>query len=592
MEREMIFKILGGNIQIGHHIRENQSINAESSNYVACRTIRHPSPFCEFQSCKDKRMIMNITHLMYECSHEPFVKAREAIIETTKVQIERSKKIKTPDKIIIIQNLRAWWQCENYLIYEHKEQIDKIIEVEQIPNHTMIINDDYEPESQEEEELDPEEQSGKHDFTKLTTLMMQQGHDPEEIQLRLEIVQKEREKNYKNKRRNSAPIAQKKVVATQTNNKVVKEKEKAETEREKKEREKDDIPERKNKKGKEKEADKKLKEKKDKNNKEKEKIFPGNGNQLIPDGKRKRLEEDNEQENRKEKKKKTESHEREKNKEVEIYEKEVIVREQGKITMINHWENNKITLECVDVTKKRKRENRLNVKTFYNSGYRGLVIIHNDLITKYLVLTEALYNYGMQVYSDMLLYIFKDFLMIEMFMRPHIYRTEETRKYNINDNPHNNCKRIRHNNPLLNNHEINKINISQINLISSEITTQMNINVRNEALHALQQGKIRGRAKKSTMDIDLKLRSRGIVTNKQKMMIADIVKIPLDKEKKLNKVIQILNREYVRGMISVIKIYKEENVKEREKEGVNIKRRYPRAVRKKPPDKPMETVRT
>jgi hypothetical protein len=154
----------------------------------------------------------------------------------------------------------------------------------------------------------------------------------------------------------------------------------------------------------------------------------------------------------------------------------------------------------------------------------------------------------------------------------------EQSKYNINENPYNKIKKIKFCNPK----SIEKsksINDKQTNLMVAELTTQANINACNYSKNLLMRGKIL----KDEDHKQLKLNIRGIITKDNEKRIKKTIKSK--KRISISEAIKIMNTTYIVGTLDILRIYREENTKLRLNEGVNIKRRFPKAIReiKDPP---------
>lgn len=174
--------------------------------------------------------------------------------------------------------------------------------------------------------------------------------------------------------------------------------------------------------------------------------------------------------------------------------------------------------------------------------------------------------------------IMDSYIRLDLILENRYIVTERKCNFNVNDNEHNSVKRIRYGGGSPD--ENLRVNINQSNLIACELTTQKNINTRNEVLNVLSSGKIiRGYNERER---DIKLRSRGIITKFTRKLITEKLKIRPNKKRLINKVCKLLNEAFIEGIERAMRIHKIENEKLRKEEGVDIRKRYPRAVRKKP----------
>jgi hypothetical protein len=144
-------------------------------------------------------------------------------------------------------------------------------------------------------------------------------------------------------------------------------------------------------------------------------------------------------------------------------------------------------------------------------------------------------------------------------------------KSNINENKFNMIDRVNIN--ITNEKEKQFTEDKQRNMIIAEKTTQANINSYNISRNILKNGKIK--RNKTNSGNNLKLNIRGLITEKSIQTIKNKINCT---QININELTKILNTYYIVGTIEILKIYKLENAKLRESEGINIKGRYPRLI--------------
>lgn len=166
------------------------------------------------------------------------------------------------------------------------------------------------------------------------------------------------------------------------------------------------------------------------------------------------------------------------------------------------------------------------------------------------------------------------------FQEEEEYQTDNTNKisqkigYNIWDlkcrkdkaiSDFNNIARVLHNQKDNSNSNL-QFNIAQVNAIITGITTQKNINNYNKSTELWKRGKVKISTSKD--DRDIICRVRGIVTKSYENKIAKWT--GYKDSKKIDKIVKEVNSLYIAGCFDMYKIYKEENIRLRKEEGVNI----------------------
>jgi hypothetical protein len=140
----------------------------------------------------------------------------------------------------------------------------------------------------------------------------------------------------------------------------------------------------------------------------------------------------------------------------------------------------------------------------------------------------------------------------------------------------NNISRIRYQHE--NSYLALKVNLCQTNCILAGLTSQDNINNRN--LNSNPLNSLNACIKEDSNRKQLKLDSKGLLTNKLKNRIIEMCQIRRKKRAEL-KIFRVIQRTYLQAIKKALDYFREENIKLRESEGVNIKNKYPRIIKPK-----------
>jgi len=124
------------------------------------------------------------------------------------------------------------------------------------------------------------------------------------------------------------------------------------------------------------------------------------------------------------------------------------------------------------------------------------------------------------------------------------------------------------------------MNICQTNCILAGLTSQDNINNRNINSNPLNSLNACIEESKGNDSKQIKLDSKGLLTNKLKMRIAEMCRTRR-KNRVTSKILKVIQRVYLDAVKESLQYYREENIKLRESEGVNIRNKYPRIIKPK-----------
>jgi ribonuclease HI len=120
LKRELflfVFKLRAGNLNLGIHKDRITPKNSDIA-YHSFMSIRNPSSFCEFGSCKNQ--ILNDHHLFNQCQHNPIKESRDNMMDNIRIALSQDEDIiakKLQDKA---NKFPVWFDSkENYLTYQY-----------------------------------------------------------------------------------------------------------------------------------------------------------------------------------------------------------------------------------------------------------------------------------------------------------------------------------------------------------------------------------------------------------------------------------------------------------------------------------------